>query len=191
MNTCIIAARKLVLPAVIALIAIGLGLWATNSTENAEAAPTELTVGLDMKSAAGNAGTYNIGSLPTLEQCVDVDTSVDSGMFYLDVFLLNVTNLIAFNVDIEFTAGKMQILESDVKQFMGTDGSIQNLSRNYNSAFDAISPAVTDGTFYAGALDTGSPSSGRGVLARIKGQGFITGSGSVVTFELNISPAVD
>jgi len=188
-NTGISAARKLVLPAFIALLAIGLGLWATNSTENAEAAPTELTVGLDMKSAVGNAGTYNISSLPTFEQCLDVETNVNSGMFYLDVFILNVTNLIAFNVDITFSSGKMQILESDVEQFLGTGGSIQNFSRNSFGGTKTINPAVSDGAFVAAALDTGGPDSGSGVLARIKGQGFITGGGSVVTFELNISPA--
>ncbi|MCH7475607.1 MAG: thrombospondin type 3 repeat-containing protein [Gemmatimonadetes bacterium] len=186
MNRCIIAARKLALPAVIALVAIGLGLWAANSTENAEAAPTELTAGLDMSSAALNGGTYNISSLPTFEQCLDVKTSVNSGFFYLDAFVLNMTNLIAFRVDINFTAGKLQILESDVEQFLGTSSSIQNQSRNSLSGTKTISPAVSDGRFHAEAVDTGGGGhSGSGVLARIKGQALI---GSVVTFELNITP---
>ena len=40
-----------------------------------------LTVGIDFKSASGNAGTYT-STLPTFESCVDVNTTVANGIFY-------------------------------------------------------------------------------------------------------------
>jgi Thrombospondin type 3 repeat len=190
MNTCKIGIKALILPALIAVLAITAALWSGQSESGtADAVITDLTIGLDMKSAQNDPGTYNINSLPVFEQCLDVKTNVANGIFYVDVFILNTTNLVAFNADIEFTAGKIQILESEVKKFFGTSASIQNLSRNAQANPPAVSPAVTDGVFFAGAVDTGSPHTGSGVLARLKAQGLPFGGGSVVDFRLDVQPA--
>ena len=179
----------LLIPAFIALLAIGV-FGVSTAPDDAEATTT-LTVGLDMKTLQNDPSTYNINSLPPFEKCVDVKTNVNNGEFYLDVFILNATNLVAFNVDIEFApSGRIQIQESNVKKFFGTSTSINNLSRNYQSAQDAIVPPVSDGTFFAGAVDTSnSPHTGHGVLSRINAQGVNFGGGSVVTFELDIEPS--
>ncbi len=182
----------LALVAVLGLVAAilagsGPGPLATKTT-----AATPLTIGLDMNTTSTAPGIYNPvwpSTLPTFESCLDVKTSPpNNGMFYIDLFVLNSANLFAFNADIKFTSGKMQILESNIKQLFGTSASLNNLSRNYSVGLDAINPPVTDGTFYAGALDVGGLHSGSGVLARIKGQAFILTGGSVIDFALDLSP---
>lgn len=126
--------------------------------------PTTLHVGLDMSTSTSNAGVYNMGALPPFESCVQVNTSVNSGIFYIDVFLLNVSQLVAFNADVEFNAGQMQILEANVNQLMGTGAGVQNLS---------WSTPDSGGFFEAAAANTAGTSSGAGVLVRLKAQAFI------------------
>ena len=96
MNTCNIGIKALLLPALIAVLAITAALWSGQSESGtADAVITDLTIGLDMKANQNDPGTYNINSLPNFEQCVDVKTNVNNGIFYLDVFILNTTNLVA------------------------------------------------------------------------------------------------
>ncbi len=131
-----------------------------------------------MKSNLADPGTYS--TLPTFDKCVDVKTNVNTGIFYIDVFVLNASQLLAFESDLQFTSGKMQILNADVKQFFGTGAGVSNYS-------DPVNPPPSGGSFKAVGLDTGGNHTGSGVLVRIKGQAFIVPGGSVITF--NISTA--
>ena len=181
---------KVAAPLLLAVIAAVAALWSAPSSPSltAEAAPpSELTVGLDFKTSAAGASVYDINNLPGLEACLDVSTSVDFGMFYLDAFVLNVSSLYAYNVDLEFTSGRMTILESDVKQLLGTSASIFNLSRNATSG--VVNPTVSDGTYYAGALHTGGNATGSGVLARLKAQAANIPGGHVIDFNISTATA--
>jgi hypothetical protein len=200
MTTGQITVRRLLLPALIAVFAIiaAVGAGIGQLPDDADAAPpTALTVGLDMKTTKTAAGTYNINSLPTFEQCVDVSTSVNSGVFYVDIFILNVTGLFAFHDDISFsTPGKLTILGSDVKQFFGTGSTVSNFSRNIATPpappneDNNINPTVNDGLFHAEALDTGATHTGHGVMARLKIQAQNPPAGGhTVSIAINNSPA--
>jgi hypothetical protein len=189
-STCKPTTGRFFLPALITLVAVFVAVWAGQPAGTAEATPTELTVGIDLKTTQNAASTWtDLNNLPTFENCLDVSTSVSQGMFYLDIFILNTTNLIAFNADISFDPGEITILESDVKKFFGTSSSIQNLSRNAQSNPPSVNPAVNDGLFFAGSVDTGSPHTGHGVLARIKAQGVQVSGGNTVDFRFNVSPS--
>jgi hypothetical protein len=153
----------LLLPLVVLALVTDIGPGIGHQSHTAEAAST-LTVGLDMRanqSVTGNPGTYG-ATLPAFGNCADVKTSVNSGIFYFDVFALNTTNLYAFIADLQFTSGKMEILGADVKQFFGTGASVSNFSTNYNSSLDAISPPVSNGSFEAMAEDAGGLHTGSG-----------------------------
>ncbi len=192
-NTCNTALRRLFLPVLIALIAITAALWSGQEPDKAEAVPTDLTVGMNLVpwSASPPSGTYNINALPTFKNCHDVRSGgANNGFFYVDVFILNSANLIAFNTDINFDSGEMTVLESDITKLWGTSASISNLSRNAVSSPPNlnVNPAVSDGYYFSGAVDTGSPHSGHGVLARIKAQGINILGGSVIDFHFNNNP---
>ena len=168
---------------VAAAIALAIGIWAGASPQTPVATatpPTDLIVGLDMKTSVTNPGVYDIANLPTFEACVDVKTNVNGGIFYVDVFTLNATNLFAYLADLTYTSSKMQVLESDVNQFFGTGGGVVNLS--------GTTPD-TDGAYAAEALDTADLHNGSGVLARLKAQAFIITGGHVINF--GISTAED
>ena len=131
-----------------------------------------------MKTAAANPGTYNIASLPAVEACVDVNTSVNSGKFYIDLFVLNTSQLIGFDAEFTFSSpSKLTILSTNVEKFFGTGSSIYDLSQT--------KPAY--GPYYeAAALDTGVSNTGSGVLVRIEAQAWIPPSGgSVLDFEID------
>jgi Thrombospondin type 3 repeat. len=176
----------LLLPLLAVAFAAIVGLGIGHKSHTADAVST-LTVGLDMKAALADPGTYG-ATLPAFDKCVDVKTSVNNGFFYFDVFALNVTNLYAFESDFQFPSGKMEILGSDVKQFFGASSSVSNYSQNYNSGLNAINPPVATGSFYAVGLDTGGTHTGSGVLTRIKAQAFI-GAG-VIPFSFNVNAAL-
>jgi uncharacterized repeat protein (TIGR01451 family) len=150
----------------------------TGSGRHTASAANTLTVGLDMYVNQTDPGTYGT-TLPTFENCVDVNTRVNSGIFYFDVFALNTTNLYAFIADLQFDPGKMTILAADVNQFFGTSSSVNNYS---------TTPPVSTGSFEAEAVDTGSQHTGSGVLARIKAQA--SPGPSIINLSINNNPAL-
>jgi hypothetical protein len=174
------------LPVLVAL-AILAGLWATHRHPGTAEAVAPVTIGLDAKALQTDAAVYGT-TLPPFEKCVDVSTASPSfGNFYFDVFALNVSNLFAFEADLDFTSGYMQITDSNVKEFLGDNASIYNQSKNYNSTTNTINPSVSDGYFWAQALDIGLGDSGSGVLTRIKAQAFFVPGGSVITINFSTS----
>ena len=185
--------RSLIFGSVVVTLLFVLTLWDDPGgiSPTADAAPpTALTVGLDMKTNPGDPGVYNLSSLPPFEACVDVNTSVNS-IFSVDVFVLNASRLIAFNADLTFTAGTMQIVESSVKRLFGSGTGLQNLSENASPPFigPTITPAVSDGSFFASALEQVGSHSGSGVLARLKGQAFVPPpGGQVIDFQISTQP---
>ena len=70
-----------------------------------------------MQTLQTDPGVYGT-TLPKFESCVDVKTSVNNGIFYIDVFALNASQLVAFSADVAFTTGKMQIMQADVKKLL-------------------------------------------------------------------------
>ena len=101
---------------------------------------------------------------------------------------MNATNLIALSqADITFTAGKMQIMNADVKQLFGTGSQVFNYSTNSQSPYtsDVINPAVSNGIFTAASADQSlAQHSGSGVLVRIRAQAFNTGA-NVIDFRFS------
>ena len=185
------ALRMLLLgSALTAILVLFGGIGVARHSDTAEATGT-LTVGLDMKTLSTDPGTYGV-NLPRFESCVDVKSNVNSGIFYIDLFVLNGTNLIALSQgNLSFTAGKMQIMNADFKQFYGTGASVYNYSTNHvgDGSTDGINPAVSNGSFNANGVDqSGLLHSGSGVLVRIRAQAFSTGA-NVIDFRINNDPA--
>ncbi|HEY5640180.1 MAG TPA: thrombospondin type 3 repeat-containing protein, partial [Dehalococcoidia bacterium] len=135
---------------------------------------------------SGGLSTYDINNLPPFEKCIDVKTSVNSGMFYLDLFVLNVNRLFGFNADFDFTAGRMTILESDVKHLLSdpSPATVSNLSRGNPDFNGVLATPVSDGFYFAGATDTGGDYTGEGVLTRLKAQAVNLPGGHVINFSI-------
>jgi Thrombospondin type 3 repeat/Bacterial TSP3 repeat len=170
--------------AVLATFAAFGAFGAGHRSDVAQATTPPLTVGLDMKVLPTDPGTYGT-PLPRFENCVDVKTSVNTGIFYIDVFALNAANLTAFYADVQFTPGQMQIMQADVKQLFGSTAT--NVTINANGA-GLLTPPVSSGALEAAAYDPGGGGhSGSGVLVRFEVQAFNTGSPHVLNF--NISTA--
>ena len=182
MNACGVDLRRITVLALVAALAVAAGLWASGHPQTPIAAasppPSGITIGLDMKTATANPGTYSISSLPAFEACVDVSTSVNSGKFYIDLFVLNTSQLIGFNAELSFSSpSKLTILSTNVQKFFGTGTSIYDLSGN--------TPA--SGPYYeTGALDTGVSNTGSGVMVRIEAQAWLPPSGGrLVDFDID------
>ena len=185
----------LIAPALIAILVV-LGAMGVGHQASKAEATGSLTVGLDMKTCGAvvtgctsiDPGTYG-ATLPRFEKCVDVSTSVNNGVFYIDLFVTNnTTNLYAFSADLTFTAGKMQITNADVKQLFSSGGvSVYNFSDHVtDSSTDVVSPPDSDGVFNAEALDTsGLYHNASGVLVRLKAQAFIPPSPLVIDFKIS------
>ncbi len=144
-------------------------------------------MGLDMNTNTLMPGTYG-STLPAFESCVDVSTSVNNGLFYIDVFVLNVSQLLAFEADLNFGSGKMQILQSDAFQFLGPSSNVSNISQSVTPIFTGttVNPPVNDGAYAAAAFATAGYTSGPGVLVRLQAQAFLPPSGGRV-IDLHIS----
>ena len=186
-------AARVAIPLVFVVIAAVAALWSGPSSPNstAEAAPPAgLTIGLDFKTTSTTfPAVYDINNLPGLEDCVDVSTSVNSGIFYLDVFVLNVSNLFGFNANFEFTSGRMTILESDIKHLFGTGTSLSNQSSGNPDSNGVLATPVSNGIYFSGATDTGGNATGSGVLARLKAQASTLPGGHVIDFGIDQPPS--
>ncbi|MDO8614942.1 MAG: thrombospondin type 3 repeat-containing protein [Dehalococcoidia bacterium] len=194
MKTSILRQRRIILIAALAALALTIGLWSGTSrgASTASAAPVGLHVGLDMTTSAlfPEPGTYG-SVLPPFEPCVDVSTAVNSGAFYIDVFVLNVSQLQAFEADVKFDSGTMQITQSDVFQFLGLSPDVNNISQNISPAFTgiAVSPPLGGGSYAALAFNMAGFLSGSGVLVRLQAQAFLPPPGGrVINFEIPTDP---
>jgi hypothetical protein len=189
--TTILRQKRIILIAALAALALTIGLWgaASRGASPAAAAPVGLYLGLDMKTSAffQEPGTYG-SVLPPFEPCVDVSTSVSDGDFYIDLFVLNVSQLLAFESYLTFDNGTMQILQSDPFQFLGTSATVYNTSQNITPAFTGttVSPPVNDGTYRASGFSQSGYVSGSGVLARLQAQALPPPSGGrLISFTIS------
>lgn len=178
--------------AVVVFIAV-LSMFAGHGQSNQAEAVDPLTIGLDFKANQNDPATYS-STLPTFEKCVDVKTSVNNGIFYFDLFVLNVTQLQSMSADLTFSSPGMKILQIDGKKFLGT-GSGTNVylaGGTLDSSGNVTSPAggIGGGNFAVTIFDTGSGHTGSGVLIRFKGQGNIVSGGAIVPFTINHNPSI-
>jgi hypothetical protein len=117
-------------------------------------------------------GVYETLDLGLFEDCIDIPSVL--GTIDIEVFVLDVDNLTAFQTDIAFPGSMVNITVSDTFWFLDFDPA---------SSTTDISGATPDssGTFEAGAVDfdLGAAETGSGILTRLTLQGMATGVGTV------------
>jgi len=119
-------------------------------------AQDETTIGVDA-TADGNTAT----SLSSIDSCVSVDKGET---FDVDVFVVNVTDLLAWEAYLAYDNAVVQVVDRDVDMFQAADpgSSVFNTSESV--------PPNDDGLFRVGGADLIDPpagDSGSGVLARL------------------------
>jgi hypothetical protein len=132
-----------------ATIALALLLWSGGSKQNASANP-ELTVGLDL----------NPNTPSTYESCIPI--SGPGVPFQVDVFVKDVTDLMAFSADVEYDSSVVEVTSADIDNFLGSnavDVSSWGPDNYRAAAFDQASQGHT----------------GSGVLARLTLEGVANG----------------
>ena len=160
---------------VLALLALG----SLADTSRPAEAVHNLTIGIDADISTTNDGNgdgvYETLDLGLFEDCIDIPTLL--GVVAIDVFVIDIENLVAFETDIAFPGSVLNITVSDTLQF---------LDSNLSSITTDISGATPDssGTFEAAAvdIDLGAAETGSGILARLTLKGVATG---VATVSLN------
>ena len=149
--------------------------------------PPEVTMGIDADPHQAPANTAT--SLGSIESCTSVvstpydddgdtladedpvdgvdndgDAQVDEDaqgqMFDIDLYITDVVDLLAWEVDIEYDAALLNVLAISVDMFQAANSG--------SNVFNASEPTPdSDGSYYASATDAGAVDSGSGVLARI------------------------
>jgi len=161
------------------LVLVLLALGSLAHTGRSAEAVHNLTIGIDANISTTNDGNgdgaYETLDLGLFEDCIDIPTVL--GVVAIDVFVIDVDNLVAFDTDIAFPGSILNITVSDTLQFLDSNPSSLTLD---------ISGATPDssGTFEAGAvdIDLGAAETGSGILARLTLKGVATG---VATVSLN------
>jgi hypothetical protein len=115
----------------------------------------DLSAGIDAD-PEGNTAT----GLGDIDSCIEVSTG---DTFEIDLFVMEVDDLIAWSADLQFDQAIVRVTDRDVEQILAAaDGSI---------VFDSSDQTPSDdGRYTAAAVNTADspqPSSGSGVLARI------------------------
>lgn len=115
----------------------------------------EVTLGVDAD-PNGNAAT----SLGAIDSCVSVSKD---DTFQVDVFITDVTDLLAWEVYFSFDGDVINVVDRDVKMFQAANAG--------SDVFDASDQLPSSGGLYRlGAIDISqppAPDSGSGVLARL------------------------
>ncbi len=183
-------AKGTALGAVVILIAM-LSMFTGHGESNTAEAVDPLTVGLDMKVNLADPGIYS--TLPTFDKCVDVNTAVGNGIFYFDLFVLNVTQLQSMTVDMTFNSPGMHILAIDGNKFLanGTSTSVLLAGGSLDSSGNVTSPAggLGGGNFAVTVFDQGGGHTGSGALIRFKGQGNVVTGGALINMMINHNPS--
>ncbi len=125
----------------------------------AQAQQAETRIGIDADSS-GNTDT----ALGTIDDCVVVG---EGETHEVDIFIQDVTNLLAWEAVLKFEPGVIEIVDEDVHLFMAAnEGSdVQDVSGELPD---------TDGRYWVQAFDAAdpvAPDSGSGVLARVTVKG--------------------
>jgi len=136
------------LVAVVALVALA----AVVLTSGEGSTQGGLAVGVDAN-PEGNTAT----SLGAIDQCVSV---AKGDTFSVDVFVTDVTDLLAWEAYFSFDGSIVNVTDLDVEMFQAANAN--------SDVFNASESLPSSGGLYRlGAIDFGSPDSGSGVLARL------------------------
>jgi len=140
------------------MISLALALAAGMADAPAHAQQAETSIGIDADSSGNTATT-----LGTIDECVEIR---EDESHEVDIFIRDVTDLLAWEAVLTFEPGVLEVVEEDVQLFMAAnEGSdVQDVSREMPgegryqlAAFDAADPFA--------------PDSGSGVLARVTVKG--------------------
>ncbi len=142
-----------------AAMSIVLALVVVVAEAPAQAQQAETRIGIDADSS-GNTDT----ALGTIDDCVVVG---EGETHEVDIFIQDVTNLLAWEAVLKFEPGVLEIVDEDVHLFMAAnEGSdVQDVSGELPD---------TDGRYWVQAFDAAdpvAPDSGSGVLARVTVKG--------------------
>lgn len=141
--------RRLIIVAA-ALILLGAALAAPAALHAQQTA-----IGIDAD-PTGNTAT----SLGPIDSCVEVPRD---GAFQVDLFVRDVSDLLAWSAYLEFDPEIVQVVDHDVELFQAANSG--------SNLFDVSDKTPdTDGVYSVGAVDTAdpqAPDSGAGVLARV------------------------
>ena len=174
--------RSLLLLTGAALAVLVLLLWSGGGGQTARAYPG-LTAGMDMNPATttdtNGDGKYESVDLGVFESCRDVSLN---DVITVDVFVLDVTDLVAFSANLDYNSSVVDITGVDTDLFMGAQPG--------SSVFDLSEPIppTTPGFYETAAIDESNQGDdGSGVLARLTVQAI---AGGVSPFSLDIDPAM-
>jgi hypothetical protein len=125
----------------------------------AQAQQPETSIGIDADSS-GNTDT----ALGTIDECVVIG---EGESHEVDIFIQDVTDLLAWEAVLTFEPGVIEIVDEDVQLFMAA---------NEGSAVQDVSGELpdSDGRYWVQAFDAAdplAPDSGSGVLARVTVKG--------------------
>ena len=137
--------------ALAALTLSGLVVWAARSDVGDVEANPGVNLGLDFSTSGTPVnGVYNPLSLPTFESCGEVTVGQQVSV---DLFVLDVLDLAAFESDIQYDEASLSVTSSQVKYFMDSQPSslVTNVSQN--------NPDQTSGLLsILGTASSGGPS---------------------------------
>ena len=115
----------------------------------------DVSIGIDAD-PTGNTATR----LGTIDSCVEVATG---DIFQVDIFVRDVTDLLAWSADFQTDPGIVQVVDRDVELFQAANEG--------SNVFDGSQQTPDgDGLYSLSAVDTAdpeSPDSGSGILARV------------------------
>ena len=173
-------ARLLAPLALIAVLGALTVLAAWSSTAGAKATGP-LSVGLDFNTSGTPAnGIYS--TLPTFENCGEV---VVGNTISIDVFALNVTQLLAFSADVQYDKTLLKVTDSSVLFLLNTTTSPPSAA---NDSFPQPGTIDTDGLFsLAGHDQTNASATGSGVMGRVTFQGIAAGMATVSLPQIDIN----
>ena len=183
-----------------ALAVLALLLWPGGGERTARAYPG-LTVGIDMNPATNTDtngdGVYESVNLSKFERCVNL--SGPGVQFYVNVFALDVVNLVAFLADVEYDGSIVKIIgaytgttfSNTPTMFLSavSGSAVQNTSQNDPTPSSGVLlTADTDGRYEAQAFDESNLGhTGSGTLVRLRLE---TVANGVSPFNLDIDPAL-
>jgi len=148
-----------------ALAVIALTTWATGSAGDSARAQVGLSIGVDANPNAAPANSAT--SLGSIEDCISV---ANGQQFTMDVYVSNVTDLIAFEAYLTYDGSKVQVIGNNVNQFLAANnGSVFDGSEAPGGSPVSPTNPDSDGRFFTQAADiVDTPDhTGSGVLARL------------------------
>ena len=155
----------------VCLLAAALGGWILGGGQEATQASPGVTIGVDAD-PTGNTAT----SLGTIE----ASRTVACGeTFEMDLFIQDVTDLLAWSVSLKYDPSVLRITEQDVQMFQAANGGSDVRDRSLRDP--ALAGGWGGGYYDVAAADVAEPAapdSGSGVLARLTVAAVGTGESS-------------